>query len=418
VVSDANRGLGIRHSCLVLAIVAPGQGAQTPGFLSPWLDEPRFADRLNWLSTTAELDLAHYGTQADAETIRDTAIAQPLLVAAGLLTALELFPQPADGFQRTGVAAGHSVGEITAAAAVGVLTAEQAMVFVRERGRQMAAASAARPTSMLAVIGGDPTEVLASLDSHGLTPANNNGSGQIVAAGTVEQLAALQADPPARARLIQLSVAGAFHTVHMQPAVAHLARLARAVTTHDPRTRLLSNADGQVVQSGNEYLARLVNQVANPVRWDLCMQTMADLGVTGLLELPPSGTLTGIAKRNLKGVELFNLNTPDQIPAAQEFVAKHGDTASASPLNSTPSWMLLVSPGKGEFHVEPGIQAGVRLETGQAIGTVANLRDTITVSLSHPGTITEWLVEDGDRVAPGQPLIRLYPTHDSAGAAS
>jgi len=418
VASDAGSASEIRHSGLVLAIVAPGQGAQTPGFLGPWLAEPRFADRLRWLSTVAGLDLAHYGTEADAETIRDTAIAQPLLVAAGLVAALELFPQPADGFQRTGVAAGHSVGEITAAAAVGILSAEQAMVFVRERGQQMAAASATLPTSMMAVIGGDADEVMAAIEANGLTAANNNGTGQIVAAGTVEQLAALQANPPARARLIQLSVAGAFHTVHMEPAVAHLAQLSRAITTHDPRTRLLSNADGQVVQSGREYLGRLVKQVANPVRWDLCLQTMADLGVTGLLELPPAGTLAGIAKRNLKGVELFSLNTPDQIPAAQEFVAKHGDGASVSLLNSTPSWMLVVSPGKGEFHAAEGVDVGVRLEAGAAIGTVSNLRNTIEVGMAHSGTITEWLVEDGDPVAPGQPLIRLYPAHDSAGAAS
>lgn len=416
--SNANSTRVVRHSCLVLAIVAPGQGAQSPGFLGPWLAEPRFADRLNWLSVVAGLDLAYYGTEADADTIRDTAIAQPLLVAAGLLCALELFPQPTDGFQRTGVAAGHSVGEITAAAAVGVLSAEQAMVFVRERGQHMALASSARPTSMMAVIGGDPEEVLAALEAQGLTAANHNGSGQIVAAGTVEQLAALQAAPPAKARLIQLSVAGAFHTVHMEPAVAHLSRLSRAITTHDPRTRLLSNADGQVVQSGREYLARLVKQVANPVRWDLCLQTMADLGVTGLLELPPAGTLTGIAKRNLKGIELFSLNTPDQLAAAQEFVAKHGDGASVSLMNSTPSWMLLVSPGEGEFHAADGVTAGDRLEIGAAIGTVANLRDSTEVTMTHPGTITEWLVEDGNRVAPGQPLVRLYPAHDSAGAAS
>jgi [acyl-carrier-protein] S-malonyltransferase len=396
----------------VLAIVAPGQGAQTPGFLTPWLAEPAFADRLNWLSTVAGIDLAHYGTNADAETIRDTAIAQPLLVAAGLVTALRLFPSPADGFRRTAVAAGHSVGEITAAAAVGVLSAEQAMVFVRERGQQMALASAARPTSMMAVVGGDQAEVLAAIEAAGLTPANNNGPGQIVAAGTVEQLAELQANPPAKARLIQLSVAGAFHTVHMEPAVAHLARLARAISTHDPRTRLLSNADGQVVQSGEEYLARLVRQVANPVRWDLCLQTMADLGITGLLELPPSGTLTGIAKRNLKGVELFSLNTPDQIQAAHEFVEKHGDTSGASPMATTPSWMLVVSPSKGEFRKAEGLDAESIMAAGSIIGTVANLRDTTEITTTHAGTVTEWLVEDGDPVSPGQPLLRLYPAQD------
>lgn len=399
----------------MLAIVAPGQGAQTPGFLAPWLTEPAVADRLNWLGTVAGIDLAHYGTQADAETIRDTAIAQPLLVAAGLVTALQLFPRPADGFRRTAVAAGHSVGEITAAAATGVLSAEQAMVFVRERGRQMAAASAARPTSMMAVVGGNADEVLAAIDAAGLTPANNNGSGQIVAAGTVEQLAALSENPPARARLIQLSVAGAFHTVHMEPAVEHLNVLARAITTHDPRTRLLSNADGQVVQSGREYLKRLVRQVANPVRWDLCMQTMADLGITGLLELPPSGTLTGIAKRNLKGVELFSLNTPDQIPAAQEFVAKHGDVGA--PMAQTPSWLMVVSPGKGEFQRHPEITEGTQLAAGATIGSVSNLRESTQVTTAHGGTVTEWLVEDLDPVSPGQPLLRLYPTQDSTGAA-
>jgi [acyl-carrier-protein] S-malonyltransferase len=307
----------------VLAIVAPGQGAQTAGFLSPWLAEPLFADRLEWLSAVSGLDLRHYGTEADAETIRDTAVAQPLLVAAGLLAALELFPHPAEAFRSVGVVAGHSVGEITAAAGVGVLSAEQAMVLVRERGRAMAAASAVTPTSMTAVVGGKAEEVLAAIERAGLTPANNNGSGQIVAAGTTEQLAALAADPPARARLIELSVAGAFHTVHMEPAVERLAQLSRAITTHDPQTRLLSNADGRAVTDGGQVLSRIVRQVANPVRWDLCMATMAELGVTGLLELPPAGTLTGIAKRNLKGVELFSLNTPDQLDDAREFVRAH-----------------------------------------------------------------------------------------------
>ena len=257
-------------------------------------------------------------------TIRDTAIAQPLLVAAGLATAAEL---SSDLAAQAGVLAGHSVGELTAAALAGVLSVEQALVLVRERGAQMAAASAVRPTSMMAVVGGVAEEVLAAIEAAGLTAANNNGAGQVVAAGTVEQLAELSANPPARARLIQLSVAGAFHTVHMEPAVAHLTRLARAIQTGQPRTRLLSNADGAIVDSGAEYLGRLVKQVANPVRWDLCLQTFAELGVTGLLELPPSGTLTGIAKRNLKGVELFSLNTPDQLPAAQEFIANHGGNA-------------------------------------------------------------------------------------------
>lgn len=325
----ARRGRS-RQSWSVLAIVAPGQGAQTPGFLEPWLADPESAGRLRWLSAVADLDLVGYGTTADADTIRDTAIAQPLLVAAGLLTAAALFEDPAEADRLTGVSAGHSVGELTAAAFTGVLSPEQAMVLVRERGKAMAEASAVTPTSMTAMVGGDPDEVLAAIERHGLTAANNNGSGQIVAAGTTEQLAALAEDAPRRCRLVPLSVAGAFHTEHMAPAVDHLAQLAAAVTTQDPRIRLLSNADGQVVGSGADVLQRIVGQVANPVRWDLCMQTMAELGVTGLLELTPAGTLTGIAKRNLKGVELFALNTPDQLAEAKDFVRRHGAGTESS----------------------------------------------------------------------------------------
>jgi [acyl-carrier-protein] S-malonyltransferase len=390
----------------VLVVVAPGQGAQAPGFLSPWLEDDTFADRLNWLSAVAGLDLAYYGTEADADTIRDTAVAQPLLVASGMLAALSLFPHPADAFGRVGAVAGHSVGEITAAAGARVITAEQAMVFVRERGRGMAEASARTATGMTAVLGGDRDEVLAKLEQHGLTPANDNGPGQIVAAGTKEQLDALEQDPPARARLKPLSVAGAFHTDHMAGAVDTLARFARAMSTHDPRTRLLSNRDGQVVHHGRDVLQRLVQQVSAPVRWDLCMQTMADLGVTGLLEMPPAGTLTGIAKRGLKGVETFALKTPDQLDEARAFVDKHG---TASPLDTTPTWRLLVAPAKGTFHTADRPGVGAALDPGTTVGEVHSLRDSLPVVAPHGGTVVEWLVEDGDLVSPGQPLVRLHP---------
>ncbi len=315
----------------MLAIVAPGQGAQTPGFLTPWIAEPTIADHLNWLGAAAALDLVHYGTEADAEAIRDTAVAQPLLVAAGLIAAAALSTSGTDVFDLANIVAGHSVGELTAAAGTGVLSEETAMVLVRERGKAMAEASAVTPTSMTAIVGGDRDEVLAALERHGLTAANNNGSGQIAAAGTVEQLAALAADAPRRTRLFSLSVAGAFHTLHMRPAVAHLEALTRGISTSAPRSTLLGNGDGTVVADGREVLNRIVRQVANPVRWDLCMGTMAERGVTGLLELPPSGTLTGIAKRNLKGVELFSLNTPDQLDDALAFCNNHADTTEVTP---------------------------------------------------------------------------------------
>jgi len=390
----------------VLVIVAPGQGAQTPGFLAPWLEDPTFASRFDWLSTVAGLDLAHYGTEADADTIRQTEIAQPLLVATGLIAALELFPHPADVFQQIGAVAGHSVGEVTAAAGARAITAEQAMVLVRERGKAMAEAAKTAATGMTAVLGGDRDEVLAAIEAQGLVAANNNGPGQLVAAGTMEQLAAFADHPPAKARLVPLSVAGAFHTEHMAPAVGHLATLAKSVSTHDPRTPFISNRDGQVVQDGREIMKRIVGQIAQPVRWDLCMETMADLGVTAILEMPPAGTLTGIAKRALPGVETFALKTPDQLDDARAFCAKHGE---ASVIDSTPTWLMVVSPVKGTFHRAEAADDSATLEPGASLGDVASLRDRVEVKAPHGGTVVEWLVEDGDLVSPGQPLVRLHP---------
>ena len=389
----------------MLVIVAPGQGAQAPGFLAPWLELPHFEDRLRWLSACAGLDLMHYGTEADADAIRDTAVAQPLLVAAGLLSALEIFPHPSDAFHVVGAAAGHSVGEITAAAGTGVISAEQAMVLVRERGRAMADAAALKPTGMTAVLGGNPDEVRASLDKHGLTPANENGAGQVVAAGTLEQLEAFKADPPAKARLIPLSVAGAFHTEHMSPAVETLGRYARAVSVHDPRTPLISNRDGEVVQTGREVLERIVTQVSNPVRWDLCMKAMGDLGVTGVIEVPPAGTLTGLIKRALPGVETVALKTPADLEAARDLVARHG---TASPMDDSPTWRMLVAKAKGHVRVTEA-PVGTHLAPGTQVATLITSKEQHPIIAPHGGTIVEWLVEDGDPVSPGQPIIRLHP---------
>jgi [acyl-carrier-protein] S-malonyltransferase len=308
----------------VLVIVAPGQGAQSPGFLSPWLELDGVADRLRGWSEFAGLDLVHAGTEASAEEIKDTAVAQPLLVAAGLVTARELFPDEDVARKLVGAVAGHSVGEITAAAGAGVLSARDALTFVGERGRAMAEAAAVTETGMIAVLGGDPEVVAAKLAEHGLTAANNNGGGQIVAAGTLAQLEALKADPPAGAKLVALKVAGAFHTEHMAPGVERLAKLAPTLTVADPQVRYVSNKDGEVVGSGAEVLDRLVSQVSNPVRWDLCMETLGRLGATAVIELSPAGTLTALLKRNLKGVATLALKTPADLDKAREFVAEHG----------------------------------------------------------------------------------------------
>ncbi|WP_306328364.1 ACP S-malonyltransferase [Streptomyces venezuelae] len=302
----------------MLVLVAPGQGAQTPGFLTPWLELPGAADRIAAWSDAIGLDLAHYGTKADADEIRDTAVAQPLLVAAGLLSAAAL------GELSPGVVAGHSVGEFTAAALAGVVDDTTALRLVRTRGLAMAEAAAITRTGMSALLGGDPEVTVPHLEKLGLTPANVNGAGQIVAAGTMEQLAALEADKPEGVRrVVALQVAGAFHTHHMAPAVAKLDEAAKELSPAAPTTRYVSNKDGQVVADGAEIVARLVGQVANPVRWDLCMETFQELGATALIEVCPGGTLTGIAKRAMKGVATVALKTPDDLDAARTLIAEH-----------------------------------------------------------------------------------------------
>ncbi len=304
----------------MLAIVCPGQGSQTPGFLAPWLELPSVAGQLAALSDIAGIDLIAHGTTSDEETIKDTAVAQPLIVAAGLVTAASLFDVELNSLPV--VLAGHSVGEITAAALAGVLTEQEAMTFVRERANSMAAAAAVTPTGMSAVVGGDPAEVLSAIEASGAAPANVNGAGQTVAAGTFEQLKALADNPPAKARVIPLKVAGAFHTSHMAPAVSALEALAPQLNPVSPKVPLLSNYDGGEVTDGGAAVESLIAQVSRPVRWDLCMETMVKRGVTGLIELAPAGTLAGLAKRGMPGVKTVAVKTPEDLSAALALFAE------------------------------------------------------------------------------------------------
>jgi len=304
----------------VLAVLSPGQGAQKPGFLTPWLAVDGVEAQLRQWSELTGVDLVHLGTDADAEEIKDTAKTQPLLTAAALIAAGRL-PLPA-----TCVVAGHSVGELGAAAVAGALTPDDAIAFAGVRGREMAAACALEPTGMAAVLGGDETEVLAAIEANGLYPANRNGAGQIVAAGSLDGIDKLAEQPPAKARVIKLQVAGAFHTPYMAPAEEALTEFAGKITPSDPTRTLLSNADGTAVTSGTELLSRLVRQVTAPVRWDLVMGRLAELGVTAILELPPAGTLAGLVKRAVKGLEIVTVNSPDDLDAARDLIHRHGGT--------------------------------------------------------------------------------------------
>jgi [acyl-carrier-protein] S-malonyltransferase len=302
-------------------------------------------------------------------------------------------------------AAGHSVGELAAGVIAGVLTADDAMRLVAVRGRAMAAAAATEPTGMTAVLGGDQEAVLATIARHGLTPANVNAAGQIVAAGTLAELDAFAADPPAGARLRPLQVAGAFHTRHMAPAVAALRDAAADVAVTDPAITLLSDADGAAVTTGKEWLERIVAQVAAPVRWDLCMRTMADLGVTALIELPPAGTLTGLARRALPGVAQLAIKTPEQLDAARDLIAGHLAEPDAHGHGHLPDWRLIVAPASGTF------RSGA---DQQHLGMVVARGAEHPVSAPWAAEIIEWLVEDGDPVSQGQPLIRVQQPREGA----
>jgi [acyl-carrier-protein] S-malonyltransferase len=300
----------------MLAIIAPGQGSQTPGMLSAWLEDAQIRTLAQEISDAIGLDVVRLGTTADADEIKDTANAQPLIVAAGLMSAHALGATGSFSY-----VAGHSVGEITAAAIAGALTPIDAMKLVRARGVEMAKAAGVTLSGMAAVLGGDRQVVLSAIADLGLVAANDNGGGQIVAAGDLDAIAQLA---PEGARVRPLAVAGAFHTSYMQPAVEPLRTLAATMTTSVPSVGVLSNKDGAVVKDGAEVLERIVNQIANPVRWDLCMETLVSLGVTGVIEVAPAGTLVGLIKRAAPTIEQFAFKSPEDLDAARTFVANHG----------------------------------------------------------------------------------------------
>jgi [acyl-carrier-protein] S-malonyltransferase len=382
----------------VLAVLAPGQGSQKPGFLAPWLDAPGTQARLRWWSALTGLDLVHLGSAAGPDEIKDTAITQPLLVAAALAAAEHLPMYDAT------LLAGHSVGELAAAGLARVLSAEAAVTLAAVRGREMAAACALEATGMAAVVGGEPDDVVAAIEAAGLYPANRNGGGQIVAAGAADRLEKFAAQPPAKTRVIPLKVAGAFHTPYMAPAERALGDVAAGITPGDPANILLSNLDGTAVTTGSEMLSRLVRQVTAPVRWDICMHTMADLGVTAVVELPPAGTLAGLVRRAIPGVEVVTVNTPDDLTAARDLIARHGVAPSAEP---TPAFRVVVAATAGNFMPDEELAEGSHVAAGQRIGAVLTRQGPVDVLAHDQGVLAEWLAHHDDPVAPGQPLARI-----------
>jgi len=376
--------------------------------LGPWLDLDGARERISWFSAVCGVDLIALGTTADAEQIKDTAITQPLVVALGLLAADELGLLRFDGGAPADatLTAGHSVGEITAAAVAGALSPEAAIAFAAVRGKEMAAACQLTPTGMSALLGGDPAQVLARLEECGLTPANRNGAGQIVAAGAMQALAALAENPPDKTRVIPLSVAGAFHTSYMQPAQDALSAFADGITASDPSRLLLSNSDGTAVETGRGTIRRLVAQLTSPVRFDSCLAAMRDIGVRGVIELPPGGVLAGLVKRELKGVPVVAIKTPDDLDAARDMLhLQSGRTED----EHRPDWRMVVAPVRGTVSLAE-VSEGANVDAGTPLGIVTGRRDEVHLSAGYDGVLAEWLVVDGDLVDAGDPVARLYPT--------
>ena len=375
--------------------------------LEPWLDLQGARERMSWFSAVCGIDLIALGTMAGAEEIKDTAVTQPLVVALSLLAADELGLLRADGGAPADstLTAGHSVGEITAAAVAGALGPEAAVAFAAVRGREMAAACTLTPTGMSALVGGDQDAVLARIEELGLTAANRNGAGQVVAAGAMDALAALAEKPPDKTRVIPLSVAGAFHTPYMQTAQDALAAFSDGITCNDPSRLLLSNSDGTAVETGRGTVRRLVAQLTSPVRFDSCLAAMRDIGVRGVIELPPAGVLAGLIKRELKGVPVVAVKTPDDLDAARDMLARQSGKTEDE---HRPDWRMVVAPVRGTVGLAD-VAEGANVDAGTPLGVVTSRREEVHLSAGYDGVLAEWLVVTGDLVDAGDPVARLYP---------
>ena len=378
----------------MLAVLCPGQGAQSPGFLTSWLSSYDVRPRFDELSESAGFDLFTAGTDPSYDVV-DTAVAQPLLVAAGVVTAEllgELSPET--------VLVGHSIGELTAAAVAGALSASDAVRIAALRGAAMKSACAVADGGMTAVLGGDADEVQQAIEDAGCVAANVNAAGQVVAAGPRAALDRLAAAPPAGARLRALGVAGPFHTSWMAPAADDLDKAMASVHANSHHRGIVSNLDGAMLTSGNLLKQRIVGQLTAPVRFDLCLQTLRGLGVTAVVELAPGGVLAAIARRELPGVDIVAMRTPDDVEAARALV--HAQHPAGEHLDT--DWRVIVAPARGTFHPVTHIDL---TDTGR-LGVVSNRSGDVEVTTDSPSVVVEWLATDGDPVAAGQPLARVH----------
>ena len=306
----------------MLAVVAPGQGSQSVGMLSPWVTDSKDKELVDSWSSLISVDLLKLGQSGNSEEIKSTDNAQLLIFITSILSSLNLDLKNAK--DQSIIFAGHSVGEFAAYSIAGTFEVDQALKIVARRGQSMlAATNAFSKTGMSAVLGGNNDEVISYLREFNLIPANINSNGQIIAAGTLENLDRLANTPPAGTRVRPLEVSAAFHTKYMEPAISRFKEIFRDLNTNSPSQIILSNKNGEELNKSTDIIENLINQVISPVRWDLCQAKMVELGVTGMLELAPGGTLCGIAKKEIPSVETFAIKSPEDIQSANDFIRKH-----------------------------------------------------------------------------------------------
>ncbi len=306
----------------MLALVAPGQGSQSVGMLAPWVADSQTKDLVESWSELISVDLLKLGQLGTAEEIKSTDIAQLLIFITSYLSSLALDLRNAK--DSSIVYAGHSVGEFAAYSLAGTFEVDQALRLVAKRGQAMLSATKVfSKTGMSAVLGGNKEEVLSYLREFDLIPANINSNGQIIAAGSLENLERLSSSPLEGTRIRPLEVSAAFHTKFMEPAVSQFTEIFKTLSVNSPRQIVLSNKNGERLSKPTDIMENLIQQVISPVRWDLCQAKMVELGVTGMLELAPGGTLCGIAKKEIPNVETFAIKSPEDIQGANDFIRKH-----------------------------------------------------------------------------------------------
>lgn len=387
----------------MLAFTFPGQGSQRPGMGRPWAGHESWEIVLE-ASEIISRDIAHLLLDADAEELKDTRNAQLTTFVSSLMVL--------DAVERLGIepsfCAGHSLGEYTALTATGALGLLEGVALVATRADAMHEAGLASPGTMSAILGldDDQVEIACRRADSDVWVANFNAPGQVVIAGSVAGVSAagVIAKELGAKRVMSLPVSGAFHTPFMSSARDRLREAISLAAPRDTEVPIISNVDALAHDIGSDWSSLLSAQLSSPVRWKHCLLTMAELGVTGFVELGPGGVLTGMAKRTVDSARTISVSTPEELDNLIDWV----DAASPSaPPHIEGEHLfaverLIVSPAAGVF-TPIKIPALAPILVGQVIGHVGEHE----VRSAFDGLLQAYIAVDGERVTSRQPIAWL-----------